>query len=708
MEVPQQQNQNEQAAMPQPEQAVSVEPEYQTINVGGNEFEIEKGASPEAIQKAIDHFIRTPKFYSTIDKRSGSNFDVRKAVGDSLKPEDKLATLRKFYKDAVPYEDDNFIYTDPKTGRMKLHNPKGFDIGDIAGSAREISIGVGSTLGAIFGAAGGTIAGAPMGPGAFATGTLGGVAGAGWGAAATASVYDFLSATLGPTVRTEGPVEMVSEIATEGMSAAAGQRIGDVVIPAAIGGVKNILGGGTAKSQAIYDTLVAHGIRPTAGAVTGGRGAGRLESALDQAAASATTMRNQIDDVMRGAQAATEDLAAKFGTARSQQGTGMQMQSAADKAIEAFKLEQGRLETRLGAAIGEDAPFSIDALRALYDELRSMGTSMPAFSQRAYGSVMDVLNGLMDDAARNGGRIPYSAFREVRTFFGGKMSDMTEGVNKSLYKRLYAAMSEDLQFGADARGLKGMFDDTVNFTKNFKQDYSDLLEKITDLDAPERAYRFLMNSRRDGGTFFLKLKDQFKPDEWADVSATVIQKMGYKNFGNEADDAFSINTFLTNYRSISDEAKDALFKNIPGGKDLSKNLDELVGVFESMAQNARLGNASNTAGAAHTLSLMDALGGNVTTLLWAGMAAGGNIPLALGGLAATIGGKVVTPLAASKLITNPAFVKWLAEGPAVRTGAEVGQHMGRLLAIYEANPAIRDALDNFIDKMKATEQGEQQ
>lgn len=692
-------NQEKQPSITQDNAQQELVDEFESISVGGGVIQVQKGASKEAIQKAISHYMGTPEFYSNMDRKTGAPYAWRKQVGDALKHEDKLATLRKFAPDAMPFDDDNFVYTNPKNGRTTLFNPRGLDTGDIFGSAREISIGVGSTLGATFGFMGGTIAGAPMGPGAFASGAMGGAAGAGWGAAATASFYDWASQQFGETQRSEDFIGKTAENVMQGVGASVGQRAAELAIPAAITGVKKVLGGGTAKANEIYNRLVQHGITPTAGAVTGGKGAGRIESALDQAAASATTMRNQIESVLSTAQQAASRVANKIGLPTSQQATGARMQAAAKGAIEKFKTEQAQLENDLANKIGADALFAIDSVRNFYDELLQFGGTMPGFSKKAYGAVREVLETLMQDASAYNGRIPYSAFRKIRTFFGDKMSDMSEGVNRSVYKRLYAAMTDDLKVGADMRGLGSMFDETVAFTRNFKNEFDDLLNKLIDLDAPERGYRFLMNSRLDGGTFFQKMREQFTDAEWGDVSATIIQKMGYKNFGNEADDAFSVNTFLTNWNSISNEAKATLFERVRNGAEARNAINELVDVFKSMSQNARLANASNTAGAAHTLQLMDALGSDATKLILGGLAIGGQPGIAAVALAGTVAGKVVTPFAASKLITNPAFVKWLAEGPAVKTGAAASRHVGRLFAIAEANPEIRDYIYEFSDSI---------
>lgn len=674
--------------MPQEESQPNQElpPEFITIPVGHGEIKIQSGASNEAIEKAKNHYMQTPEFYKGIDRQSGAGWNAVKSVGDVNKREDKLATLQQFYPDAREYGEDNYIFTNPETGRVTLFNSPGFDAKDVAYYARDIAVATGATLGGI--------AGAPFG----------GVPGAAAGATAmtsfTGSVYDFISQQFGYAQRSETMFERTVGGVTEAGLAGAGGLVGDVAVPAVILGAKKMLGGGTAKAQQIFDTMVAHGIRPTAGAVTSGKGAGRIESSLDAAAASATTMRNQIEEVVKSAENAVAEVSKKVGTARSQQGTGERIQEAAKSAIERFTTQQTKLEDDLATKIGDDALFSVDAVRQLGGELKTLRDQMPNFSEKAYGEIMGVVEGFLDDAARNGGRIPYKAFREVRSFFGAKMSDMGEGVNRAVYKRLYAAMTDDLQTGAKIRGLGDMFDETVAFTKNFKTDYADFLNKMIDLDAPEKGYRFLINSRRDGGTFFQKLKNQFSDKEWSDVSATLIQKMGHKNFGNEADDAFSVNTFLTNWDGIADEAKSALFSGIKNGKEVQKNLNELVTVFKSMQESARLGNFSNTAGATHTLNLMSALGGDATKLILGGLVVGGQPELAGLGLAGTTMGYIVAPATAAKLITNPKFVKWLAQGPAARTGAEVGAHIGRLTAIFNDSPAMQNELTEFINAIK--------
>src|SRR5206468_2843279 len=67
--------------------------------------------------------------FGAIDETTGAPWAVRFAVGAADKPEDRLATLRKFYGQAEfhPTQSDNLVYYDPNGNRWRTVNPKGLD-----------------------------------------------------------------------------------------------------------------------------------------------------------------------------------------------------------------------------------------------------------------------------------------------------------------------------------------------------------------------------------------------------------------------------------------------------------------------------------------------------------------------------------------------------------------------------------------------------
>ena len=99
------------------------EPIYKTIQVGHGSFEIDSAATPEDIDAArLDYINNDIDFYKGMDRTTGASWSATKAVGDAFKPEDKLATLKKFYSDVMPFGDDNFIFTNTDTGKVTLYN----------------------------------------------------------------------------------------------------------------------------------------------------------------------------------------------------------------------------------------------------------------------------------------------------------------------------------------------------------------------------------------------------------------------------------------------------------------------------------------------------------------------------------------------------------------------------------------------------------
>jgi len=680
----------------QPESSLTPAPlsgQMKRMNYGGAILEFPVEWDDNRIGAALKRFRESPAFYNLVDRETGATTNVRRAVGTAKQPIDRLNTLRKFHPDAIPFGDDNFIFTHPESGKPTLYNEVGRSWGDVASVERDIMVGVGATLGATAG----WVSGLATGPGAVATSPYLAAMGAGGAGMATGTFYDFLAGQVLGTVDTRSLARTSTDIAIEGLAIASGERIGQIIGPPIARTLKRTLGGGTPRTRQIFDALMDLRITPTAGGVTAGRGAGRIESALDQASTSATIMRESIEGTLKETREAAERTARSVGTPGSQQRAGEIIQEGAEGATARYRETQRILEDALESKIGPDIIIPVNALRALRETFEARVLQAPHSLGPKYKGAIDEIKRIELDAEALGG-IPYSAFREHRWILGRKMSDFTEGsANKALWKRIYGQMSKDLEEVIDgyAPQIRHQFDETMAFTRTWNKENADLFERLTDLDAPERAWRHIMNSRKDGGTVLAKLQNLFTKNEWDDITATIVQKMGYKNFGNEADDIFQVATFLTNYRSLSVEAKDALFRG--STSTLRRELDKLEDVFQHIAKNARLGNFSNTAGAAHLLDTLAALGFDTTSLA-ASMATGrpsyGSVKSIIGQMV----GRLLFPRQIAKLITNAKFVEWLAT-PATTRPNGVAAHIARLSAVAKASPWIREEIHAFLETL---------
>ena len=654
------------------------------LKYGGMTFSVPDDWGDQEINAALNNYRQTPQFDASIDKRTGAPSDVRLKVNLAKKEEDRLSELRKHFPDAVPYGDGNFVYTDPKRKRLVLFDEtkgglfgSGFTLKDTYDIVREGAQAVGGTVGAVVGGVGGAVAGT-----------------------AIADVgVDFLASTVLGVDDTRSLGEMAVDTATASAMAGGGELIGRYALPYASKAIKGVLGADQ-KSQKIFQALTGYDITPTAGAVTRGRGAGSIESALDAAPTATTRMKNQIEKVVKETEAAVTKMASKVGKARSQQETGIKVQAAVGAAQKRYHAQVAKLEGELDQVIGPDTMFGIDNLKQLRREWVAKISDSPNVFGPKYKGALAQIDGIIADAQANNGVIPYRMFREFRTDFRVVSEAFeTDALQRPLYSDLYRAMTSDLKDGVDRIGgaaLRKKWDETMKFQAQWKATNQDLFDKIAKYDAPEKVYRFLMNERTDGGTVLTRLKNEFTPEEWSDVSATVLQKLGYKRIGNELDTEFSINTFVTNYGNISNEAKDAFFG--AKGSELRTGLDELFGLMKDMSESARLKNFSNTARATFALDTLSALGIDVSNIGVAGLTGQpGGIAAGAARMAGNVAGRLLFPNQIAKLMTSPRFVKWLASP--VNSTSEIGGKIGQLLAIAAEEQYIAEEVYDFIEAL---------
>lgn len=642
------------------------------IKVGDTILSLPEGASQEAIQKAVAHYRSTPEFAATVDKKSGAPARVRMLVGGAP-VQDRLANIKRFYPDAVDYGADNFVFTDPGTGRPTLYNPEGLDWGDVASVAREGSQFVGGTLGASAGSVGG--------PGGM-------VIGAGAGTAAGGAVFDALMNLTQGRVDTRGPVQAVIDTAIDFGAGAIGQKLGDLLGK----GIQKITGMGTQTARQIYNNFLDLGIDPPAGAVS--RSAGSVQTMLGNTPSGANVIHEQAQKVTNQIARAAERTVARFGAPQTDQGAGGVIRQAAQEAIDYIDDpiigQTAQLYDDAFSLVGADTRVAVPNVGRLLQSMRAELAKAPESRAEALEPAIRQLMAIQADAAQGG--IPFDALRAVRTEIGRAMKDkLTTSIKQTNLKRIWGALTEDL--GAAAKATSDEAADRLTAADEafrlWKVGSEELLDKLVKFDADEKAWKFVWNSARDGGTALTKLRSHFTNEEWDTVAATFLNRLGQATPGkqNAAGDAFSVNTFLTNWNRLAPEAKEALFG---GGRyaEMAGDLSKLTNAMESLKGMEALANTSNTGhvliGYATLSTIMGALG----------TMASGDIT---GGVAAA-GASVAGPYAAAKLLTSPAFVRWLAT-PVTRIQS-LSSHVARLGAIAEAEPAIREEIYQYMQAMR--------
>jgi hypothetical protein len=676
-----------QPAQPKPEDSLQSQPQSVLIKKWGKEFRV--SADPMERDKQLLRYQSTADFAEMVDRNTGSPASIRLRVGSTQSAQDKLTEIRKYYPDAIPYGDDNFVYTDPATEMPRLHNPPGIDWGDVPGVTRETAVFVGSILG--------TIVGAAFGSSVPVVGTIGGGAtGAAAGASGTASVFDALAEKFGYTTDTRTTGEKMLDYSIEAGFAFAGEKLAGPLGAAVKKGAKRLFGGGTRKAMEIHSALIAQGVRPSVATVTQGRGAQTIESALDSSFAAANTLHKNIEKNIAAIEAAAAKQANKVGKAITSQGTGEIIIDAVTEAEKRFRDRQTELENSLANYVAlrfgstQAAFVPVNSVKALKAELMTEIDQAPASLGKLYKAPLQILESIEADAAAAGG-ISYSAFRKLRTSIGELLRGPAEdAIARTMNKRIYAAMSEDLGIFASTIGRRGTedviarkFEETIAFTREWKEANKELFKKLLRTDAPEKAFRYAMNSSKDGGTQLARLKKEFTEDEWNSISASILHKMGTSGFKDG--ESFNVAQYLKNYNQVlSEEAKEALFN-----QELRQSLDELTKAMEYLQANKQVANFSNTARATNVLEVMRAFGSKMV---------GPGVAFAAGGPVGLFLGSVVMPMTAAKLMTSPRFVKWLATP--VTGPSKVAAHMGKLAGIAQDDPEIREEIYELLNVLQ--------
>lgn len=285
--------------------------------------------------------------------------------------------------------------------------------------------------------------------------------------------------------------------------------------------------------------------------------------------------------------------------------------------------------------------------------------------------------GWLDDIAANGGSLTWEQARQIRTAVGegvGKISGPMSDISGSQLKRIYDAVTTDLEAAAHAAGPRASqaWDRANDFHRRASDKIDGALKFLFDEKSPENAYaRFMDLTTKGRSADIEKLKEikrsvtSVDPDAWGAVASTVIRQMGKATPGgqNAAGDAFSAATFLTEWSKMSPEAKQALFsgKGVPEG--LLSELNKLADVAE----------AAKAAGIERNVSRS---GVNVQNFLTGSALAFGDLTSWVGATAGVL---------SHRAVTNPAFLRWWRNRVAVKGPSKWG---ARGMAIARKYPEL--------------------
>lgn len=411
------------------------------------------------------------------------------------------------------------------------------------------------------------------------------------------------------------------------------------------------------------------GVRPSLASVQGG-GAAKAANAIAENPIAGIRARNALRGTVEDVGASAERVAGKYGAATSKGAAGEAVQEGVrgfndrfssrsrgiyDKAFadidagqaSAVKSAQGQAAIMTGSGSPKIAvvepKVTAETLRGMGARVNSAPLSKIITDKR--------LAGIADALEAGGQDLRFGDLRDLRTWVREAQKDdaLRQGMTQGGLKRLEGALTQDIMTNAErlggpraARKLK----QADTFYRLGSQRIEGALQSFVGKSkiapkAGESTFDTVLRAAGDKGgadtARLTALKKSLGREEWNDIAATTIDRMGKPTAGAAEQGDFSVNRFVTGYNGLSEEGRNLLF----GTGELRQELDNLHRVAGMVKTVEKGANASNSGTAIQSIGTVGGLVNPATTVPTAGL---------LGGLSL-----------AGEAMTNPKVVRWMAK-----------------------------------------------
>lgn len=479
------------------------------------------------------------------------------------------------------------------------------------------------------------------------------------------------------------PDSQIAEILGAGAGALSGNVLGNLTAKTE----QAVLGGG-GKNIREYK---AEGVTPRlAGDVSSSSFAKLAQGAARDLPGASGRIRAAAQETIKEVENAVERRAATVGPWSGPTEAGAAVRTSADDWVNQFKTDSDRRWNALYRSVPQPTPVTVTNTQGALTNLTQSMPGAPSVAKVLTSPLMKNLDdALKADAAS--GVIPFKTLMRFRMEIGAKLSggEVLDDVTRGELKMLYGALTEDIKAAAANHNALDVFNEANNFTRNGHRFAEDYLTGIKNKVDPEQVFKWATSGDKEGASKLFALEHEMGTLAIKPIAAAVLRGMG-----RTAPDApFSPAKYFTDWSKLSKDAKAVLFRRDPG---LSEAMDRLANITQGMRETGNIANSSRTAGTSMMMGILT--GGSGAGGFALGLPAG--FPVAAASAAAGLAAPIVAANLSSRLLTNPAFVKWLAT-PVSETG--VPSHLRRLAAVAVSNPEIRSDIEAFIQAMAAGE-----
>jgi hypothetical protein len=464
------------------------------------------------------------------------------------------------------------------------------------------------------------------------------------------------------------------------------------------GGIRALIRGGEQGRQSVQeaiDIFADAGTTPTVGQATGRGAVQAVESVAGQAPGGSVVLRKFAQESADKVGQRVKSLTDSLSSTASAESAGRAIQKGITGTggfADRFKARASTLFDKVDEFVPLEKPVSVGSTQAALSKLTGDIEGAEAISGVLSNPKVREIAGAFAQDVGEAGQLPYGAVKQLRTKVGNMLAggDIITDAPRAELKQLYGALSDDLKAAADTAGPEASkaFSRANEFYKAGLNRVDNFLTRLSNKAKPEDAFRNVTSGTREGATALRETLRSLKPTERNVVVASVIKRMGRARPGaqDELGEVFSTETFLTNWNSLSKEAKSALMGASKQTRGMAKNLDSVAATAARIRESGGvLSNPSGTAPlAANLAAAFTATGG--------ALAGDVVVPLVTGGV-------VASAAATSKLMTSPNFVRWLAKSTEI-PAAKLPQYLARLTTtLQNDDPEVQEAAQEMLSNI---------
>lgn len=411
-------------------------------------------------------------------------------------------------------------------------------------------------------------------------------------------------------------------------------------------------------------------IDPSLAAVAASPGVSTTANVMGDLPYIGAPLKQQAKGQMAQAAARRDELKTQAGNARSPQGAGLRVQDridgfANDKPGAVNPSAASRPSRETSAATKGEALFARVGLDgtpvAPTRSAQAVTANVSAYADPELAAKFKNTNlAAIEKRLSSGEPLSFEDMRRLRRDVWNMGADPTNPAltaDNTRLQSVYGALTEDLRDAAKAAGKEREFVQADKYWAASRQRINQGLKRFTGgtNESGQNTYDAIIaaaGTKSRGDLQALSGLRRSLPDEdWADVSATVIDRMG-----RTKDNEFSVSAFANAYNSMTPEARNILFSQ-KGRPGLSAAMEDLAAASEMLSKVEKLGNPSGSGRYANTVATVATTGSlSLAVSPWVLV----TIPAARYG---------------SSVMASPAFVRRMADAARIESKAKRGANV---------------------------------